>query len=182
VTLSEEPTTHISNLSGDATSASRINLTWDAATGADGYLIVVKAGSAPTNVINDATSYSFYQNLADGKVAGIITDGLATTGSAQGLLPNTEYQIKVFPFGFNGTNIESYNYKTDGSIPTVIVSTLEGRVESFSSEPFTASYNAGSFSGDGGIIWNYVRTRNEDTYGIDGAGALFQNNTNIDLA
>lgn len=46
--------------------------------------------------------------------------------------------------------------------------------EDFTNSNATATYADGSFVGNGGITWTYGRSRNEDTYPIDGKGIMLQ--------
>lgn len=49
--------------------------------------------------------------------------------------------------------------------------------ESFENSALTASYSIGNFIGDNGIQWNYVSSRDEDTYAITNKGIMFQGTT-----
>lgn len=51
-------------------------------------------------------------------------------------------------------------------------------IETFDNCTVGASYADGNFVGVNGITWNYVQSRNEDAYGIDGNGLILRDATN----
>ena len=52
-----------------------------------------------------------------------------------------------------------------------------GGTESFTNSSISASYSSGSFTGDV-VLWSYVYSRNEESFGITGKGCMFgQSNT-----
>jgi len=122
-TLSLEPSTSASSFSAITVSANQINLSWDAATGASGYIILQRIGVDPTAVPKDITSYAVGDSIGDGKVAALIPSG-ATSMSITGLTGLTSYHYSIFPYAWDGLNINTCNYKTD-TIPTANAKTLK---------------------------------------------------------
>ena len=49
--------------------------------------------------------------------------------------------------------------------------------ESFENSSLSASYASGNFTGDNGIQWNYVGSRDHSTYGINNKGIMFEGAT-----
>ena len=47
-------------------------------------------------------------------------------------------------------------------------------IENFTNSNLGTGYATGSFVGNGSITWNYVESRNEDVYGIDGKGIMLR--------
>jgi hypothetical protein len=122
-TLANEPTVQVTDLVATATSATAINLTWTAAAGVDGYIILQKLGaSAPTGVPTDATTYTVGNTIGDGTVAAILTSGATTSQSITGLTASTSYSFVVIAVNSDGTNAQTYNYYTS-SIPTSTATT-----------------------------------------------------------
>ncbi len=124
-TLSIEPSTSADSFSAKAVSANQINLSWDAATGASGYIILQRIGFDPTAVPKDITSYAVGDSLGDGKVAALVPSGTTTSVSMTGLTALTSYHYSIFPYAWDGFNINTCNYKTD-TIPTANAMTLKG--------------------------------------------------------
>ncbi|NVO18469.1 MAG: T9SS type A sorting domain-containing protein [Bacteroidetes bacterium] len=125
-TFSTEPTAHSTTLTNSVISQTQIDLGFDALssiTNATGYLILKKAGSAPTGLPADGTAYTVGTAIGDGTVAAIVTSASATSSSITGLTGGTAYYFEIIPFG-NGSNNATYNYKTDGIIPVTNGTTL----------------------------------------------------------
>ncbi len=120
-TLADEPTTHVTNfaanpITGNYTS---LNLTWLSATGADGYLIVQRLGSSsPGTAPTDATGYAIGSTLGTGTIAAVVSSGATTSQVISGLTPSTQYTFRIYPFGYDGSNASTYNYRTVTTIPT----------------------------------------------------------------
>lgn len=138
-TYSLEPTAHSTNFSNTVISQTQIDLTFDAAstiTDADGYIVLQRTASAPTGSPSDGGAYTVGTVIGDGTVAAIINSTSATTANITGLSAGTVYYFTIFPYNYNGTNNETYNYKTDGTIPGTNGTTqLPNDVTSFVSAP-----------------------------------------------
>ena len=116
--LKSEPTNHVTSFMGSNGTPSYyyINLTWVDATGAtlpDGYLI---KGSTVD-----------FASISDPVDTVAVTDSILRVNVAQGvqshafgLNSGTTYYFKIYPYTNSGTSI---NYKTDGSVPQLSIST-----------------------------------------------------------
>ena len=122
-TLSPEPLTCAGSFSAIAILANQINLSWDTATGASGYIILQRIGADPTGIPKDMTSYTVGDSLGDGKVAAFLSSGTKSV-SITGLTALTSYHYSIFPYAWDGLNIKTYNYKT-ATIPTANATTLK---------------------------------------------------------
>ena len=80
-TLSAEPSAY-GTLTATALSDTQIKLDWTAATGASGYVVVRKSGSAPTGTPADGTAYAQGDAIGDGTVVYVNT--AAAAGSVTG--------------------------------------------------------------------------------------------------
>lgn len=118
--FSTEPSSHTSTFTYTVISQTQIDLNFDAAstiTNADGYIILQKTGSEPTGTPTDGTAYPVGNVIGDGTVAAIVTNTSATSTSINGLSAGTHYYFKIMPYNWNSANSETYNYKTDETIP-----------------------------------------------------------------
>lgn len=119
-TLSLEPTAHAASFSASPASSSQINLTFTAAssiTNAAGYIILQRAGAAPTGTPADASAYTVGNTIGDATVAALISSTSTTSASITGLSGGTQYYFTLIPFGYNGSNSQTYNYYTGATIP-----------------------------------------------------------------
>ncbi len=191
--LSTEPSAH-GTLTATAASASSIDLSWTAATGAGGYVIVRKAGSAPTTAIpvDGAAAYSVGNTIGDGTVVYVGTSGGAgsTTDSHGSMSAGTAYHYKIYPYAYNGTPAnQTYNYKTDGTpgadsattwtTPTVTTATPAD--PSTPSDPTQATAGGevtatgGATVSERGIVWgtsaNPTTSNNKVAHASGGTGS-----------
>lgn len=67
---------------------------------------------------------------------------------------------------------------TDGIITEGVIIEVEefagGGLEDFTNSNATSAYADGSFVGNDGIVWQYLHSRDEDNYPIDGAGIMLR--------
>jgi hypothetical protein len=124
ITQSAEPTAYPSSFTATAQTKNSIKLDWTQVSGANGYLIVQRQAFAPTGTPSDKTAYTVSQTLGDGQIVGFIPSGATTTLTVNGLLQGTRYYYTLFPFGYNGSNVQTYNYRTVPTIPLATDSTL----------------------------------------------------------
>jgi len=115
-TKADEPTSHpglfaVTPTPGNYTS---LDLSWTTATGADGYLIIQRLGaSAPGTAPSDATGYTVGSTLGTGTIAAVILSGSATSQTISGLSPSTQYTFRIYAFGYDGANAQTFNYYTE---------------------------------------------------------------------
>jgi len=172
VPLAVEPTNHILNLTGIPNSQSSITLNWQlpASNDADGYLIKASTATptAPIDGIDESTSTLVLKAGA-----------LATSVTFNGLASSTTYRFNVYPFEGSGASI---NYKTDGTVPTIQLTTLapappaipittvaEARTKKVGdSVAFRAVVSAGKVGTRNDIFGSYFRARyvQDNTAGI----------------
>jgi hypothetical protein len=125
-TLANEPSAHVGSFAAVAASSSAIDLTWTAATGADGYLIIMKQGSsAPSGTPADATAYSVGNAIGDGTLAAEVLSGIATSQTITGLTGSSQYYFTIIPYAFDGLNYQTYNYFTAATIPSATATTQD---------------------------------------------------------
>ncbi|NVO20850.1 MAG: T9SS type A sorting domain-containing protein [Bacteroidetes bacterium] len=114
-TMADEPTTPAGSFAVNPIPGnySSLNLTWTPATGADGYIIFQRLGaSAPGTPPSDVTGYTVGNTLGTGTVAAIVLSGSATSQVISGLASTTQYTFRIYPFGYDGANSQTFNYLT----------------------------------------------------------------------
>lgn len=112
-TIADEPTSAVGSFVAIPTdgSSTSLDLSWTPATGADGYLIIIRVGATgPGTVPSDLTLYSVGAGIGTGTVAAFVNSGSTTSQVISGLVSNQLYTIRIYPFGFDGTNEETMNY------------------------------------------------------------------------
>ena len=123
-TLAVKPTYHVSSFAAAAAGTTQINLSWGAAAGCDGYLILKKSGAtAPTGVPVDATAYTVGNTIGDGIVAANIAPGSAISAQITGLSSMTQYSFTIIPYAFDGLNYQTLSYNTTATIPSATATT-----------------------------------------------------------
>jgi len=169
-TLADEPANHVTGFAAVSGGTTTITLSWTAAaTGADGYLILQKAGTAtPTATPADATGYTAGSTLGDATVAAIVTSGSALSQTISGLTPGTAYSFTIFPFAWDGTNAPTYNYHTAAPVP--------GATSTTPLPPVTTYTWTGSVSTDFAVADNWTPSRTtpatNDILHFDNAGTV----------
>jgi len=137
-TLSLEPSSHAASFMAAPASDTSVNLSWGGASGEDGFIILSKQGSAPTGMPADATAYSVGNTVGDATVAYIASAGGAGNATVGSLSPATEYYFAIFPYAWDGSHAETYNYRTSAGVPVTNATT-------FAAEP-TLSASGVSFA------------------------------------
>jgi len=145
----QDPTTP-TNLTASNITNTTVDLTWTASTDNVG-----------------VTSYDIY---VDGS---LFDTSVSNSTTLTGLTINTSYAITVYAkdaFGNTSTvsnteNITTLNTNTPSSCGS----------ETFTSSNATSSYTNNSFTGDNGVSWNYVESRNQESFSITGTGLLLRN-------
>ncbi len=147
-TRSTEPAAHSTAFSGQGLTLNSLEITFDAANtiaGCDGYLILHRIGSYSSGVPVDGNAYANGSTLGDGTVV-IVNDVNALRTELSGLTPNMQYYFQIIPFNWDGVNNDTYNYRTQATVPSTIVS-LE--VPSIAAHLISnLTYNSASFSAD----------------------------------
>ncbi len=119
-TFATEPSVHSTTFSNSVISQTQIDVSFDALSSisnASGYLILQKSGSTPTGLPSDGIAYSVGNTFGDATVAAIVTNTSSTLANITGLTAGTHYYFTIIPYN-SGANNATYNYKTDGTIPT----------------------------------------------------------------
>ncbi len=148
-TLADEPASHVGSFAAVAASSTAINLTWTAATGADGYLILQKQGSsAPTGTPSDATGYTAGNTISDATVAFEVLSGSTTSQTISSLTGGTQYYFTIIPYAYDGLNYQTYNYNTTATIPSATATTQEATIQWDGGASTTAWADANNWSGN----------------------------------
>ena len=122
-TTKEEPTNQVTGFTATAVSSSQIDLSWtenDGAVVPDRYLI---KASLADNIADptDGTEESDDTDFSDGSGAVNVDHGTLSF-SWTGLVANTTYYFKIYPYTNSGSHID---YKTDGTVPSANATTQE---------------------------------------------------------
>lgn len=123
-TLSTEPGTHPSDLTASNITNSEVDLTWTEPGGTNGYIILKKTGDiAPTSEgVSDGMEQTFFSLPSGTTVAAEVVDTNAVTIS--GLSGNQDYSFAIITYARSAQEA-TYNYKTDGTLETVNITTLK---------------------------------------------------------
>ncbi|HPH81615.1 MAG TPA: endonuclease [Flavobacteriales bacterium] len=95
-----EPTEPAASMNFSNIKSYRYSATLTGTSGAEGYLVLRKIGSAVTGLPADGEVYSIGDPIGDAKV---VYSGVAGTFSANDVVENTEYHFAVF--SYNGTSV-----------------------------------------------------------------------------
>lgn len=127
VTIDPEPTNNVTNFTSTDVTSSSIKLTWNDATGGTlpaGYLIKWSTSSSITNPVD---------GVAETNGAGVtnVSQG-AQTATITGLLSNTTYYFKIYPYTNSGANIDYLVSSTPSANAETIVGATVINSEDFS--------------------------------------------------
>ena len=126
-TTAVKPTTPVTAFAAniDAGSGTSLDLTWTAAAGADGYIILQRLGdSAPGTAPTDGTSYSIGNTIGTGTVVAVIFSGTATSQVISGLTAGSQYTFRIYPFAYDGSNTQTISYIAFSSSSTATATPL----------------------------------------------------------
>ncbi len=159
-TFLPEPSNYPTNFAGNPTNSS-VSLSWTDATGAqlpEMYIIFAgTASSLPVPV--DGTPVADDTDLSDGSGVLNIAYGVESA-SFNALEANTLYYFSIYSYTNSGTGID---YKTDGTAPTVSVTTITPTIVTIESENFDDSWgNWTTVSVTGDQVWS-----RDNTFGIN---------------
>jgi hypothetical protein len=150
-TLSTEPSAHAASFTATANSTTQIDLSFSAAstlTNADGYIIIMKQGSAPASLPADGSAYSTGTVIGDATVAAYINNTSSTSTSIYGLNPGLNYYFKLIPFNWDQNNSLTFNYRTQATVPVANANTIVPPLVNTSSTISNLSSTAVDISGD----------------------------------
>ncbi|MBU1693009.1 MAG: hypothetical protein KKC51_03495, partial [Verrucomicrobia bacterium] len=149
-TLSTEPSAHAGSFTATSVSKTQIDLSWTAAAGADGYMILIRPGVDPTGTPTDGQAYSVGDTFGSDTLTGLV---VGTSFSASGLATNTQYNFSIIPYNWDGANAQTYNYRTSATIPTANATTW-ARASKVIKEPFNSYEFFNNLAGaNGGTGW-----------------------------
>ena len=192
-TLSTEPSNNVSTINNGTITTTSIDLSWSAATGANGYIILIATGgSAPA-----AT------NLTDGTdptgATGYKANVTSTSTTISGLSVYTTYSFTVVPYAWDGANAGTYNFRTSdastltsittlGIVPTVttdnvssitdVAATVQGNISATGTpSPTARGILFYTYDGTDKILTDGGITTSEDTPGPYSTGTFTKNLT-----
>ena len=140
-TLADEPTAQVTGFTATAASSTSIDLSWTAAAGADGYVILQRqSASASSGVPVDASYYTVGSALGNGIVAAYISSGATTSQTITGLSAGTVYTFKIYSVNSDGTNAGTYNYYTTSPLTATATTMVPPAVTYTWNQTGTASY------------------------------------------
>lgn len=171
-TLSTEPSAY-GALTATALSDTQVKLDWTAATGANGYIIVRRTGSAPTGAPVDGVGYAQGNTIGDGQVVAVIASGAAGSHTDNyNTAANTTYHYLIFPFAYDGTLAHgTYNYRTSATVPGANATT--GKAEPTTSSTITSFLPTSSSSAT--VVWDNTGSADGTIILIRAGGAVSAN-------
>jgi hypothetical protein len=176
---STEPTAQPTAPVFTSISSSSFNVSFSAASGLpDGYIVLRKAGSSPTDVPTDQQVYTVGSTIGSSTVVHV---GSALSFSQTGLNPNTQYFYDFF--SYNGVN-SSTNYRTgsplEGSATTLFAEpTTQGTLSVTSFGTTTITINLAAGNGSNRLLVAKAGSA-VDVFPVDGTS--YTPNNNITLA
>jgi len=128
-TLVAEPAAHAAGFIATAVSSAQNNLSFSAAntiTNASGYILLRRSdGADPTSAgVNDGQSPGSLPLVAGTMLVSVISSGATMAYNDIGLASGIQYNYALIPYGFDGTNNETYNYRTAAIIPVANATTF----------------------------------------------------------
>jgi photosystem II stability/assembly factor-like uncharacterized protein len=155
--LTSQPTSQASNLLLTAATNSSASFSFTAASDADGYLVIHKAGTAPADVPEDTRTYVAGNSMGTSTVVHV---GSLTSFTDANLVPGNVYQYKVF--SYKGAGI-STNYLTDApATANSLAAEPANHVTNVSFDNIESSSLTVSFSAALGSPAGYVTLRRKD--------------------
>ncbi|HMP89968.1 MAG TPA: hypothetical protein PJ991_07195 [Kiritimatiellia bacterium] len=114
-TLSTEPVEAVTGFNAYTVSDTEMSNTWTQAGGSpapSGYLIARRNGAAVTFVPQDGVGYTNGQVVPNARVF-VVTPGSAEYFLHENLTPCATYHFAIYPFRWNGSAADTYNYYTN---------------------------------------------------------------------
>ncbi len=168
-TIEPEPTNYPTNFTSPSHGTDSITLTW---TGSEGtqlpiqYLILAKKGSGSYAAVTDGIPVADDSNWSNNNAAVNVSHTAGTnTYTFTGISTSTAYDFRIYPYTNYGILI---NYKNDGAVPTVSVTTDSYAITSF---PYLQNFEA-DWQGDppAPTHWSQIVVRGEDPWNRNGTG------------
>ncbi len=123
VNLAAEPTNYLTDLTLESVTGNYILLSWSDALPATqipaGYFIIANTSNIFTDPV-DGNEFTEDLNLEDGSAVIKVDYSGQNFYSFNNLNPSATYYFRIYSFNGTGTQI---NYKTDGSVPSITVTT-----------------------------------------------------------
>ena len=146
-----------------------VDLSWTAAEGADGYIILKRDGaSAPGTAPSDLTNYTIGNSIGTGTVVAIVSSGATTSQVISGLVSGSQYTFRIYSFGYDGANAATMNYTPIGLSVTATATLLVPAPTTYTwNQTGTASWTTAS-------NWTPTRTTpySNDKLQINGGGSV----------
>jgi ELWxxDGT repeat protein len=105
--IKAEPLNQPASVSVTAPTATTLNVSWPAAAGSAGYIVIRNEGSAPTGLPVDGLAPAINSTLLSG-TGSVAYVNTGTGFTDTGLLPNTTYHYKVFSYADGGVSTKIY--------------------------------------------------------------------------
>ncbi|MGB4848927.1 MAG: autotransporter-associated beta strand repeat-containing protein, partial [Saprospiraceae bacterium] len=152
-TLSNPPTSEVTNFTATAFSPTQIDLGWTIATfpgmgaTANGYIILRKIGTNPatTGIVN-ATAPGGFSLPVGTTLVTTINSGATNSYNNTGLTAGNQYNYLIIPFTWDGTNAATYNYylingATANATTPLLKQTFASDGSAFSASKWSAATN-----------------------------------------
>ncbi|NLG34232.1 MAG: hypothetical protein GX548_02640, partial [Lentisphaerae bacterium] len=154
--LSTQPSAHAATFTATAASDTEIDLDWGAATGESGFVIVRRAGAAPTGTPANGVEYSQGDALGDGTVVHVAASaGADTVTDSTSTSAGTTYYYRIYPYAYDGTPAHAtYHYRTAATVPSDSATT--GPAEPATSSTLVSFLPASGSSAT--VIWTNTGT------------------------
>ena len=169
-TLSAEPTAH-GTLAATALSDTNIGLSWGAAAGESGFVIVRQTSDSGWTAPSDGTAYSVGAGLGGTIVyAGTAAGAGAATDTL--LSASTPYYYRIYPYAYDGTPAHAtYNYYAGGTPGSASATT--GPAEPSTSSTLTSFLPASGASAT--IVWTNTGSADGSILLMKSGGAVGAN-------
>lgn len=122
--IAPEPSNHVTGFATSNVKAASVQLSWTGATGAqvpDNYLLLGRTDAGSYASVKDSVPVVDDQDWSDGAFALNLSHNDGADGALiENLISETNYHFSIYPY----TNrLENINFKTDGTVPEVSVTT-----------------------------------------------------------
>lgn len=157
-TLADEPIDQVTGLTATLTPGSTnssIDLSWTAATSADGYIILYRNSSvATTGIPSDGGVYDVGSSIGNGTVLAYLPAS-TTAKTVSGLVAGSKYSFTVFSYNSDGINPQTYNYNSSAA-PSATATTDMNTGVNLSKQDSPVCISNGKLIIFGGEVYNSV--------------------------